>query len=570
MSQLSWAPSDCREPRIAGAAVPLIDFTQIATLLRLQQRTVANSFRQHADKHGLFFSILFSSLWYGLWGAAAAVAAFTPGMIGVEDVETALPGVLLFVMGYWQLSPLVTLSLGVSLDMRKLALYPTSVPTLFVVECLLRVWSGFEMILLLIGLWIGLLTGGTAHPELMSAAFALFVVFNVLFSAGVRNLIERIFQRRVLREIVLIGMVSLTVLPQMLAFSERARQMARLAITNQVDVPYWLFPSGVAARVGLGQASVGDVLLLLAMTTAAAIFGYVLFGSSCRMTSASTAGEQAPPMRGLRKDLTYMQRLARIPSRVFPDPIGALMEKEIKYLWRSPRFRLPFFMGFTFGVIAWVPIMLRVRGPVGEWMQQSAVSFITLYALLLLGPVLFLNRFGFDRGATRFYFWMPIRFEELMLAKNLATAVYGYFEMAMVALICRLVGLPVGLAEVFEAFVVTTVALLYLMMVGNHMSVRFPVPSNPDRVSRAGASHGLRAAAQFLFFPLSLTPILFAFGYRYVWESPSGYFWMMLAAGVLGLMLYTATFLGAAGYGQRKRETLIGYLSMGEGPVAAE
>ena len=150
------------------------------------------------------------------------------------------------------------------------------------------------------------------------------------------------------------------------------------------------------------------------------------------------------------------------------------------------------------------------------------------------------------------------------------TAFAGYFEMAMIATICWVIGLPVGWREVVEAFVVTTVALLYLLLVGNHMSVRFPAPSNPDRVSRAGASHGLRAAVQFLFFPLSLTPILVAFLYRYGWDSPSGYFWMMIAAGVLGAMLYTATFLGAAGYGQHKREALISYLSMGEGPIAAE
>ena len=265
-----------------------------------------------------------------------------------------------------------------------------------------------------------------------------------------------------------------------------------------------------------------------------------------------------------------MQRLARLPSQAFPDPLGALMEKEIKYLWRSPRFRLPFFMGFTFGVIAWVPIMLRMKGPVGAWMQESAVSFISLYALLLLGPVMFLNRFGFDRGATRFYFWMPLRFEELLLSKNLATAVYGYFETALVALICRVVGLPVGWEQALEAFVVTSVALLYLLSVGNHMSVRFPVPSNPDRVSRAGAGHGLRAAVQFLLFPLSLTPIMLAFGWRYLWESPQGFFWMMLAAAVLGAMLYTATFLSAAGHGQRQRESLIAHLSMGEGPLASE
>lgn len=426
------------------------------------------------------------------------------------------------------------------------------------------------MILLLLGLWIGLLTGGTSHPGLMTAGIVLFALFNILFSAGIRNMVERIFQRRILREIVLISMVTLTVLPQMLAFSEKARDLARRAIANETEAPYWLFPSGLAAHIGLGRASAGDWALLLLMLVAAAFFGYLLFRSSCRLTSASTAGEQAPPMRGLRKDLTWLQRLARLPSRAFPDPLGALMEKEIKYLWRSPRFRLPFFMGFTFGVLAWVPIMLRVQGPVGEWMQQSAVSFITLYALLLLGPVMFLNRFGFDRGATRFYFWMPIQFEQLLLSKNLATAVYGFFELALVSAICWAVGLPVGPPQIVEGFVVTSVALLYLLMVGNHMSVRFPVPSNPDRVSRAGASHGLRAAVQFLFFPLSLTPILFAFLWRFALDSPSGFFWMMIAAGVLGAMLYVATFLSAAGYGQRNRETLIGYLSMGEGPMAAE
>ena len=68
----------------------------------------------------------------------------------------------------------------------------------------------------------------------------------------------------------------------------------------------------------------------------------------------------------------------------------------------SPRFRLPFFMGFTFGVIAWTPILYRMEGDIGDWMKGGAVSFVSLYAMLLLGPVLFLNRFGFDRAAARF------------------------------------------------------------------------------------------------------------------------------------------------------------------------
>jgi len=201
----------------------VFDFTQIRALLDLQWRTVVNAFHDHAERRGLWLSILLSVAWYGLWVAVAVVCALVPNMIGPEDVESALPGILLFVMGYWQLSPLVTLSLGVSLEMRKLAFYPVNVPTLFLVECMLRLWTSLEMILVLLGIFIGLATAGGQNLFALAAGLILFVAFNMLFSAGMRNLVERIFQKRMLRETVLVVMVTLTVLPQMLVFSEGFR-----------------------------------------------------------------------------------------------------------------------------------------------------------------------------------------------------------------------------------------------------------------------------------------------------------------------------------------------------------
>ena len=164
--------------------------------------------------------------------------------------------------------------------------------------------------------------------------------------------------------------------------------------------------------------------------------------------------------------------------------MGALVEKELRYLWRSPRFRLPFFMGFTFGVIAWIPIMQQWE-TLGKWMEQSAVSLISLYSFLLLGPVMFLNRFGFDRGATRSYFWLPVSLRQLLLAKNLATVVFAAMEVTLVTLVCWLVGVEIGWVQIVETVAVSSIALLYLLSVGNYMSIRYPVASNPDRISRA-------------------------------------------------------------------------------------
>ena len=547
----------------------MVDFAQIRALLRLQQRTVVNAFRENRRRRGAVVSIALSVAWYGIWLAAAFICALTPRAIGRADVEEALPGILLFILGYWQLSPIVTLSLGVSLDMRKLAYYPARTPTLFVVECLLRLYSAWETVLVLTGVFIGLAWAGSPHLAPLLLGLILFVAFNIFFSAGTRNLIERIFQKRWLRELSLTLMVTLTVLPQMLAYSERARSLARLAVANRIDLPYWLTPSGLAARLAVGLATFADVLLLVAMVAVAGAFGYVMFAASVRLTSASTAGEQAPATRrgGL---LSLLHRVVSAPVHALRDPIGALVDKEVRYLWRSPRFRLPFFMGFTFAVIVWVPIMNRVEGPLGQGMRESAPALVALYTFLLLGPVLFLNRFGFDRGSVRFYFWMPITFGQLLAAKNLATLYYCVAEALLITAVCAAVGLPVGPWTAVEAVATTCVALLYLLAVGNHMSVVFPIPSNPDRVSRSGGGHGVRAAAQFLLFPLSLSPVLVSYFARYVWADDRLFLLLMTASACAGAVIYLSAFWYASRRGVRAREELVTGLSAGEGPVAAE
>ena len=157
-------------------------------------------------------SILFGVFWYGVWTLAAFGAAAVPNLIGREDVENALGGILLFTFAYWQLAPLMTLSLGVSLEMSKVSIYPVSSRTLFAAECLLRLGTGAEIVLLLGGLFVGLVTAGSPHAMALAAAFLLFGAFNVFLSAGIRNLIERLFQRRRVREIALIALIGCAVL----------------------------------------------------------------------------------------------------------------------------------------------------------------------------------------------------------------------------------------------------------------------------------------------------------------------------------------------------------------------
>jgi hypothetical protein len=305
---------------------------QIRALLSLQRKAMGNALREHAGRNGLGVSILVSSLWYVVWLSLAGICWVAPHYIGVADIEEALPGLLLFAMGYWQLAPIVTLSLGVSIDMRKLSYYPVPTPTLFVVECLLRIWTGFEVIIVLCGLFLGLITAGSAHPVLLAVALAMFLTLNVFISAGMRNLIERIFRKRLLREAVLVLLVSVTVLPQMIFFSTQFRDVAQSAVRNQVEIPLWISPPGLAAAVAKGQATPPDVLIFIAMILGSALFGYLFFASTNRLAASESAADQAPRPAAQGAFDKVFGPLTALILRVLPDPVRALTEKEIKYL----------------------------------------------------------------------------------------------------------------------------------------------------------------------------------------------------------------------------------------------
>jgi ABC-2 type transport system permease protein len=370
-----------------------------------------------------------------------------------------------------------------------------------------------------------------------------------------------------LREFLLLLLACATLLPQLLIWSETVREAAQKVLLALRGFPMWALPSDLAARISAGDGHWGHLAVLTGMVVSAAGFGFAQFRHGYRAMTIRSVNSLPYPWKNGKPRLS--EWVVRLPARLLRDPVGVLVEKELRYLWRSPRFRLPFFMGFTFGVIAWIPIMHQWE-TLGKWMEQSTVSLISLYSFLLLGPVMFLNRFGFDRGAARSYFWLPVSLRQLLMAKNVATVMFAALEVALVALVCGLVGVETGWVQIVETVAVAAIALLYLLSVGNYMSIRFPVASNPDRISRAGPGHGVRATVQFLLFPLALAPLLAGFVLRHLSGSEYLFSAWVAAVGVAGLAIYLYTLVWLSGLGEAGREEFVTSLSEGEGPIASE
>jgi len=217
----------------------------------------------------------------------------------------------------------------------------------------------------------------------------------------------------------------------------------------------------------------------------------------------------------------------------------------------------------------WLPFAIRRGGPAGGPLQSSFLALLSLYALMLIGQVTFLNSFGFDRSAARYFYWMPISASQLLVAKNLVGGLFVTLQVLMLGLICFILGVTVGPWQILEALVVAASAALYMAAIGNLTSVVFAAGISPERVSRAGGGRGVQGLI-ILLYPFLISPLLAAYFARYYWHTLRGFALLLGVAADGAAVLYAATLPLAARLAWIRREELLTDLSRGEGPLVAE
>ena len=495
--------------------------------------------------------------WFGFWTLIAASLGVLAAQPDARSMlEQALPGALLLACALWQVVPLLMASQGASLDLKKLLVYPIPAGQLFGVDVALRVTSGLEMILLAAGLTIGLLFNSAVPLKAAPAVFVLFVLFNLLLASGLRQQLERFVVRRRMGEILVLLLVTASALPRLLMVTGVPAPVRRLELV--LTGAWW--PWSAAAHLSLGHASAAAWLTLLAWTVAAWIHGRWQFARNLRgdWDAASAAGA-APARTRTRAESIY-----GLPSRFLPDPLAALVEKEVRSLVRSPRFRLVFLMGFTFGVAIFLPSMLR-HGP--SAISSHNMTMVSAYSLLILGDVVFWNVFGFDRGAAQLYFLTPNPFWMALAGKNAAAAIFVLLEVAGVGMVRALLRMPMNPDMIVEAYAVTIVLSLYLLGAGNLASVSYPRPVNPER-STGAVSSGRARILLLLAYPALALPVLLAYGAEYAFQSRPAFYIVLAFAAALGAAFYWVALGSAAAKSERCREQFLDALSQSEGPVS--
>ena len=288
----------------------------------------------------------------------------------------------------------------------------------------------------------------------------------------------------------------------------------------------------------------------------------LLSPSTLMLSPATLSAVSAVPVAGARYD-TVTDRLFRLPRRFLPDPLAAMVEKELRTLTRIPRFRLVYAMSCFFGLLVFLPGMRR--GGRSDFFAENALPVMALYGLLMLGQISYWNSFGFDRSAVQGYFSWPIRFRDALIGKNLTVLMLLVPQVFLVSVAGWAAGVRVTPGKIVEALLVIGIASLYWFGLGNICSVRLPRAMDPDKMNQM--SNKMQAFT-LLGAPFLLAPLLLAYWARSVFDSQIIFGGLLLVAAIVGCIFYWAGLDSAVTASTVHREKMLLELSRSDGPLS--
>lgn len=508
---------------------------------------------------GAVFSAITGVLFYGMF---AFIGWALMLLFSSEDAAgtfiPAISGILMLMTLYWQLAPVMSASFGASIDLRKLMAYPIPRHKLFFIEVLLRTITSFDMLLVLSGIVLGLLRnplyGVAAAPFVIVGALG-FVAMNILFSTGIKNWMERFFIRSRFKEVFFLIAILIAISPQLIFLFRVQRSLLLSAAPMQIFWPWSGF-----GRLLLRQDIGSSLIAAAAWVGVALLFSRWQFRSMLQFDGPVRAKKEkeASPE-------SFTERIFRFPSRFLPDPIAALMEKELRTLMRIARFRMAYGMSCFFGILLIMPALRRAQSGQHAPFLEYALPVMAVYGLLMLGQITYWNSFGFDRSAVQGYFCWPIRFRDALIAKNLAVMVMLIPQIILVSLLARALHVPSSPAKIVEAFAVMSIAALFWFGLGNICSVRMPRAMNPEKMNQM--SNKLQAMT-ILAAPVVLLPVVLAYWARSVFSSEIVFAGILAIAAILGAIFYGVALDSAVNTATERRESLLMELSRADGPIS--
>lgn len=523
---------------------------QFAAIAQLRWRIFVHSLRTLRGRlealSWIFVGLAFAAMGVGGTLGLGAAAWFLTSRRQFEWLALVLWGVLL----YWQLFPVMAMAFTENFDSSNFLRFPIRYPSYFFIR---MAYGALDPTTLIGSLWLaGVVLGvGIADPGLFPWAAVLLATFgalNILLARMIFAWIERWLARRKTREILgivfLLFIISVQFIgPVMRRYNNHPGRHTRFEIpgvvVNLVSAEKFT-PPGLIGE-SLGAASTGTPGIALGSWALecgyAAVFFWLLDIRLRAQFRGENLSESAAPRAGAaaRQKTTVREGLA-LPG--FSPPVAAVFEKDFRYLSRSG----PMLFNLAMPLVILAIFLLgtanspRHPGSIAHRADFAAFAFpySLAYAVLILSNLVY-NCFGTEGSGIQFYFVAPVRFRQILLAKNLIHGSLVAFEAcllwAAVSLVLHRPTLEMTLATLAGALF----AALVNFSVGDLFSLYSPKRFDYAVFGRQRAS-GITALAvmgvQVVLFGICAVTFAFAVHFDKIWLATP--ILLLFAAGAFG------------------------------------
>jgi ABC-2 type transport system permease protein len=535
--------------------------SELTAIAWLRWRLFVNALRSSRGVLELI-SRIFISLGFVIGGLGGGLFMAAMASIFISEGKPGMLAVLFWlVFVFWQVFPVMATAFTNNPDSSDLLRFPLNYRSYFFVR---MVYGAFDPVTVLVGLWsFGILAGvGFARPALLPwtlLVLLVFAVFNLLFMQMTFAWVERWLAQRRTREIMGVLFVLLMLSFQLIGplagrFGKRARPDVQRVIEVLAPVQ-GILPPGLAGDA-IAQAVLSRFMVGLSSLALLCAFGLIIGYFLHVRLLAQYRGENLSevPRSALPKDRSLR------PGWNLPGlgaPVAAVFEKECLYLLRSGPMLLTLIMPVFVLVVFRLGPLSSARVIFGRTPDMAFPSAVA-YTLLILTNLAY-NNFGGDAGGIQFFYASPVRFREIVLAKNLAHA--GILVIETV-----LAWIAVSLLYRAPALDVTVAALAGLLFAapvnfsaGNLLSLYSPKKLDFSSFGRQRASQTtvlISFGVQIVVVGLGVAAFWIAQIYRNFWIATI----ILLVLAGISLSVYVLILNRIDGIALARRETLVAEL----------
>jgi len=538
--------------------------SQLAAIAWLRWRLFSNALRTTRGKVELISRIVVA-LAFALGGLGGGAIM---GLGAYLLLSTGKPEALAFLMwaifGFWQVFPVIATAFTNNPDSSDLLRFPLSYRSYFLVRL---AYGAFDPATALGSLWLfGILIGlGFAKPTLILWALLVllvFAAFNLLLMQMIFAWVERWLAQRRTREVIGVLFVLLLLSFQLVGpltsrLGKRASPEVKRYVTLLNPVQGMLPPGLAADAIVQGippqwMVALSSLALLCAFVLATGYGLHLRLRAQFRGENLSEAAAVSTLVRDRQLHIGW-----NLPG--FPTPVAAVFEKEIRYLLRSGPMLLTLIMPFFVLVVFRFGAMNAARQS-GFLSHTPDMAFpsAAAYTLLMLTNLAY-NNFGGDAGGIQFFYASPVRFREIVLAKNLTHAGILVLETIFVWIaVSFLYGPPT-----LDVTIATLAGMLFAaplnFSAGNLLSIYSPKKVDYSAFGRQ------RAAQVTVLISMGVQLFIVGVGVGAFWIARHyGSFWIatliLLALASLSLSAYGMILNRIDALALQRRETLVAEL----------